>query len=547
MTILLGPADADHYRVKVGRYGERWYADPLPACDIADATEAVWPAISTVKGASGRDWSFVALKRVAHAETSELERLPALPEAQRYDACKSLNDYGLSVAAGRGTIVHWWGEDLLHGREPRGVSEVDLMAHRLPPAALAEAKRYLPALRAFFDAYQPELIATEYVVINRTLNGKGYGATPDGLWIIGGDPYAYDFKTRTADGDHAAYPEDGAQIAAGVSADYMIVEGPNGAERRRLPEVKAGMVVSIKPEGCRVYPVDIAEGFAHFSAMHAWWCARLDERAAIGRPWAARNHSKIVAPAAPDAVEHDTAGVLPDTPAVDRSDLVERVRWLVDQGHAERLSRRWPEGVPGFKGDVVHTADQLAAVAEVVRRLEDECSAPFRAADTPVTPAEPEPEPPPRSDPEPDPEPFTTPDPTLADEGDFVEDDVYELLRKRFDMLDVDAKAILGRITSEALHAGMPISMRDMKSVRRWSIARALVAWCEVGWDDDIIRDQLGALMDSDIPRHPATPLGAAFGALTIDEADRLADIAQTVADGAALEHQDDRWVVVPF
>lgn len=288
--MILGPADADHYRVKVGRYSERWYTDPLPGCSIAPPIQpdAAWPSISTVKKASGNDWSFVAMKRIANAEQAELERLPKLDPAQRYDTYKSINAHGLNVAAGRGTILHWWGEDMLHGREPREVDQFVLAAHRLPKESLERAERYLPAFRQFFDTYQPELIATEYVTVHRTLNGVGYGGTPDGLWKIDGEVYAYDFKSRTEDGDHAAYPEEGAQIAAGVEAEYMIVEDVNGPARQRVPHVAAGMIVSLKPEGVRIYPVDTAKAFAHWEAMHAWWVARRAEREAIGRPWAPR-------------------------------------------------------------------------------------------------------------------------------------------------------------------------------------------------------------------------------------------------------------------
>jgi hypothetical protein len=241
MTLILGPADASHFRVKVGRYGERWYCDPLPGDDIAPAADpdAAWPAISTIKRASGNDWSFVAMKRIAHAADAELERLPTLAAEQRYDTCKSINSHGLNVAAGRGTIVHWWGEDLLHGRPPRTVTPLDLTAARLPAESLTRALLYLPALQQFFDTYQPELVAAEYPVIHRDLNGVGYGGTPDGIWRIGGDLYLYDFKTRTEDGDHAAYPEEAAQIAAGARADYMLVEGVDGAERRHIPDVPA--------------------------------------------------------------------------------------------------------------------------------------------------------------------------------------------------------------------------------------------------------------------------------------------------------------------
>jgi hypothetical protein len=248
--MILGPADANHYRVKVGRYGDRWYCDPLPACDIADATDAVWPSVSTIKKASGNDWTFVGLKRVAYSDMP----LPTEPEV-RYETLKTINSHGLKVAAGRGTIVHWWGEDLLHGRQTREISELDLFANKIPAASLEEANRYLPALQQFIDQYRPELIATEYVVINRALNGVGYGCTPDGLLRIDSKTYAYDFKTRS--GEHGAYPEEAAQIAAGVWGDYMIVEGDDGPERAHIPDVDGGLIISINPEGCRLYPVTL--------------------------------------------------------------------------------------------------------------------------------------------------------------------------------------------------------------------------------------------------------------------------------------------------
>jgi hypothetical protein len=288
VTVLLGVADASHFRVKVGRYGDRWYADPLPADDIAPAApDEAWPSISTVKKASGNDWSYVAMKRAAHAPLADLELLPTLDPARRYDALKSINAHGLNVAAGRGTIVHWWGEDMLHGRPPRKVTPQMLTAHRIPAESLELAKPYGRALRAWFDAYQPELVATEYVTIDRHLHGVGYGGTPDGLMGLDGI-YAYDFKTRSGDGDHAAYPEEGAQIAAGVRAEYMIVGEGGEAHRAPVPKVDGGLIISIKPDGVRMYPVDIDRAYEHWIAMHAWWLARRTERDGIGRPWPVR-------------------------------------------------------------------------------------------------------------------------------------------------------------------------------------------------------------------------------------------------------------------
>jgi hypothetical protein len=287
MTVLRGPADADHYRVKVGRYGDRWYTDPLPDCPIADQSDWQGPSWSIVKGAAGKDWSYVTNKRNGHTAAHELHRIAGLEPDERTQAFNAINKHGLEQAGGRGTIVHWWAEDLLAGRPPRDVTDPMLFTARLPKAALVEALDYLPALHAFFDHYQPEVVAAEYVAIHRDLNGVGYGCTPDVVARIQGSVYGIDWKTRGADSDHGAYPEEAAQIAAGARAQYIIVEGPDGAPRRsQVPHIDAGIVVSIRPDGCRVYPVDIDHGAAHLVAMHAFWVARLTEKAAIGKPWA---------------------------------------------------------------------------------------------------------------------------------------------------------------------------------------------------------------------------------------------------------------------
>ena len=48
---LRGPAHPDTYRVQVGRYGDRYYHDPLPADGTWDATDDQWPSVSIVKNA----------------------------------------------------------------------------------------------------------------------------------------------------------------------------------------------------------------------------------------------------------------------------------------------------------------------------------------------------------------------------------------------------------------------------------------------------------------------------------------------------------------
>ena len=155
----------------------------------------------------------------------------------------------------------------------------------------------MPAVDAWFDQHQPELVAAEYVIINRDMHGTGYGGTPDGMLKIGGELYAIDWKSRGQDSDHGAYPEEAEQIAAGVIADYMIVQGPNGPMRQLIPTIRTGLIISIRPDGCRTYPVDIEAAGRQWTARHAWWCARRNERVPIGRQWAAG--TKNVRPAEP--------------------------------------------------------------------------------------------------------------------------------------------------------------------------------------------------------------------------------------------------------
>jgi hypothetical protein len=253
MTVLLGPADADHYRVKVGR--SRWYCDPLPTCDIADATDDAWPSISTVKGAvpfAAAD--YVTMKRLAQTDLTKVAALPTYDD--RYEQYKIAEKKARNIDFNRGTIIHLWFEDLLDGKPPRGFSEWDLDRHRVSKAALTVAYTYRDAVVAWHNAYQPELVAKEAVCIHRTLNGVGYGGTADAIIRIDGKLYMADWKSRGS--DHDAYAEEAAQVAALAGAQYMIVVDDDGSPVRRLiPPLDGGLIVSIKTDGCRTYPVTL--------------------------------------------------------------------------------------------------------------------------------------------------------------------------------------------------------------------------------------------------------------------------------------------------
>jgi hypothetical protein len=503
MAVLRGPADADHYRVKVGRYGDRWYTDPLPPCPIDEASDWQGPSISIVKKASGSDWSFVALKRVAN--DAQLGQLPTLEPTQRYDRLKSINSHGLNVAAGRGTIVHLWAEDLLNGRQPRDIAEMDLMAMKLPKSALEEALTYRAALLDFFDTYQPELVAAEVVCIHRALNDVGYGGTGDAIVSIDGELVVLDWKSRGIDSDHAAYPEEAAQVSALAGAEYMIVATDAGPRRALIPKVAGGLIVSVKPDGARCYPVDTSAGFAHWSALHAWWCARRDERKPIGRPWA----PKVAAGGTGTRSSADEA----DPPAASPDKLRPRIAELIRDGHEDALRRAWPQGVPPLSKDG-HTADDLAAILAAVQRVEADISAPFHPDDSPPalerssTPTSP-----------------VVGERRAADEGASLSAGARQAVEQRFYGLNAAAKANVARVAKEANDADRSISVSAFPTERRAAIAMALLAWAD---DLDGLFVAASLVADDDQTADADTTLGGLLGSLTIEQANRLRDATST-------------------
>jgi len=289
MIQLRPPADADNYRVKAGRFGDRFYTDPLPADGTWEATtdNDIYPAISTVKKATGQDWSKAMAKRLAKAPSQLVEIGKLDSETERKARINLLSDEGLGQASGRGTIVHAHAEAVL--------------GNRLPLYELNDVvKPYIARLEDFFAAYNPTLVAAEFVAINRKMNEHnlhrgnkfmGYGGTGDAVVEIDGKLWLVDWKSRAEDSDHKAYAEEGAKVAAYGRADYWIVgcdESINGAKRVKPLDLAGGLIVSIKPDSYECFPIDLDEGFAYWTDLHAWWQARRSETRAVGRKWAPR-------------------------------------------------------------------------------------------------------------------------------------------------------------------------------------------------------------------------------------------------------------------
>jgi len=140
---------------------------------------------------------------------------------------------------------------------------------------------YRGAVEAFFEQHDPTPVHLEFVVFNRTLNGHGFGGTCDAIVEIKSKRYVIDWKSRGEDSRHGCYAQEAAQVGAYSLASYIIVD----RQRRLLPTLDGALVVSIKPDGFAVYPVDLPKAQAHFVDLHAWWVSRRTEHDTYGRMW----------------------------------------------------------------------------------------------------------------------------------------------------------------------------------------------------------------------------------------------------------------------
>lgn len=516
MTDLLDPADAANFRMTID-WG-RWYIDPLPTCEIADATESRWPSYSTVKKAADKDWSFLTVNRLAGLASPELRRIAELDATQRADAVRSHEKLAKQIAFGRGTIVHLWAEDLAAGLAPRVIDDGWLVANGYPAAARDEAEQYRSALCDFFQTYQPERVAAEYVTIHRTLNGYGYGATPDGLMRIQGELVAVDWKSRSANSSHAAYPEEAAQIAAGVRAEYMVTRAGGQAERRLIPEVTGGYVVSIKPDSARLYPIDIDKAWEHFSHLHEWWTHRLDEKAAIGRVRPFR--TSTAGPSEPCTAASTTASeptplVVPDegsSPASASSPSPDR---------REQLLARYVQ---------LAVADQERFIALGVNK--DDLDAIEKALDDidPFVGGAPAP-----STPEPTP---TVETPILApldDEGADVDGYEFDALERDFSALDTEAQLWMSTVIAEGMRAGVAFHANKStgrRTERRLQLYVGLMALGASGnGNDDMVREIVATVLDTDAAFFPSLTCGYVVGSLDAANATTFARLCVSVSE----------------
>jgi len=294
-TLQRGP-DPDMFRTS--HYGARWYCDPLPGCELASATDDIWPSVTTIK----KSWAKPFRKKLpdgsgavpldaywaAEFVVDNLAAINALSGDR--DAAMALicgaGGRTLNRAANRGSATHEILETLAAG------GEVDEL---LVPN---EARPFLAACRAFVADWSPEFLMAEVVALNRTLS---FGGTFDSLAELDARRWLVDYKSRG--GEHGCYEEDVAQLGGYSLAEYIVLTGPDGVPYRApMPEVDGVMVVSLNASGYAAYPVDLVQARRAFVAMQASWREHREGQKAAR---AARGHPLI--PKSPAAATHGNA------------------------------------------------------------------------------------------------------------------------------------------------------------------------------------------------------------------------------------------------
>jgi hypothetical protein len=513
MQQLRAPADADNYRVQAGRFGDRFYTDPLPDDDLWEATtdDDIYPAISTVKKATGQDWSKAMIKRLAKAPSQLVEIGNLEDEFERKARLNIIDEGGLGKASGRGTVVHQHAEAVLMNR---------LALYQMDEVV----KPYIRTLDAFFAAYNPTLVAAEFVAIHRDLNKRGvrrgceylgYGGTGDAVIMIDGKLWLVDWKTRAEDSDHKAYPEEGAQVSAYGRAQYWIVgddSSLNGAKRIAPPDLAGGLIVSIKPDSYECFPIDLDEGFDYWTDLHAWWQARRSERRPIGRKWAPRVPvtSELVAPdRADDAADEGITVVIdgkvvePPTPASNRA----RFDALPD------IKKGWAREAFEKRGVKPGSPDYAGEVSRILGEIEHRPT--LREAQE--TRAEQIAE---RTGSVPD---------TLAAEGGPAPIELINESRLAFDMvIGAHGKWWTGKRVAEANEAEVPFQVSKLASMKRANLYLALTRWAAFRGELLTIDEPdgnvefAGLLFMVDGCEDCGLVLGHRLGMLTVEESERL-------------------------
>jgi hypothetical protein len=310
MTVMHGPAHPDMFRVQVGRYGDRFYVDRLPADELGEPMDDPVPSVSVVKSAYPKFLGTWISKVTAEYAYDNRDVWARLEREDAVDLIQKASNRFKNKAADRGTDIHKYIDSLALGQH---VNEA-LLPDTVLPFTYA-AKRMVSELKL-------SPIYIECVGFERTY---GYGGTVD---FIGDTIFGrglIDFKTRE---NYNKYDEEAAQVAAYAAFDYIIVEDESGVRRVEPPEYDFVAIVVLTPQGYQVHQINFAASFRMWTSLVDFW------RAKSQNLW---------------------HGIMPVPNKVDASALEHELRMRIQAMPSEareHLAKMWPMGVPTFKQGV---------------------------------------------------------------------------------------------------------------------------------------------------------------------------------------------------
>lgn len=189
----------------------------------------------------------------------------------------------------------------------------------------------------------------------------------------------------------------------------------------------------------------------------------------------------------------------------------------------DMVVRNWPTGVPGFRGEYLHSDAELDLIVHVLDRVETEYHVPFGATDPKVIAAQQESGRAVRIVKQ------VFPDATLVDDDSDIDERTYKEFKTLVSSMPSDQQAWIAERTKEASSAKKSISLSQNRTVRRFQIAQALVRLSEFHDADDVVR----AFIQLVAPEmNPTSKIGAVLGGLTLDQALRLQKISDAIDTG---------------
>jgi hypothetical protein len=297
-----------------------------------------------------------------------------------------------------------------------------------------------------------------------------------------------------------------AQLAAYAHSD---IYSPLLQTRLQTPVInqQVGYIVHL-PAGqgaCTIHQVDLVAGF-----KAAQLANEIRDTRKAAKKFITAVHTAMLEP---DAT--DTPDAPPEAPQGHTEALADRMRWLIANGHGDKLQLHWPDGVPGLKTGG-HTTAQIETITALVTRIENQVEAPFPSA-PPTTST--------RN--------VTTnaPLPEQIHEGEPISDKLLLELANRYADLSEKDRQTLSRVANETNAAGRSISVTQRPTERRYAITQALCDWCDFGWDDEVVNTALVEITQKvgsvgDILSKISTHHAEAFGKLARDLTEGRVELA---------------------